>query len=345
MQSLEQQLSAYRTFRGFASNMLPLDEAAETCADDDRANRAVWTNVMQSLARGARLSAVMAETKLWPDMTVRALAAAEQTQKLDPVFGVLVTITENRRKVAAMLKKELIAPALYLFLSVSLMFTSTLVVFPLMSGSIKKREGLIAALDGVHATMQVALWPVIGVLAAATAWLIYALQTSSGKNTLLRVLDRFPAWGRGFRGVSLSYWCSLVQLLHSAGDIHDDDAIRMATESLPEVHAEAFIVLQQDIAREGTLQRAVDRDNWRPDDPRRQWPALFRVALKSAASTGNLGDAVGPLSQDLLNAGLTDLEKAIKRLALIGTLMTVLGVGSIMGIYSMTQLAQVLAVY
>lgn len=345
MQSLDQQLTAFRTFRGFVKNTLPLEDAAETCGDEDEKHRAAWVTVSSSLKRGSRLSEVIRDAKLWPDMVIKAIEAAEATNRLELVFDVLCTITENKRRVASMLKGKLIAPAVYLVMSVTLMFVSTLVVFPLMSGTIKKREGLIAMLDGVHAFMHVALLPVVAVGLASAGFLIYCFNTSSGANLLFRLLDRSKGWGNGLRSVSLSYWCSFVKLMSSAGSLHEDDVIRLATDTLPDVHAEPFLLLQRESASKGSLSRASDRKAWAKSDPRRQWPALFAAGLKAAAVTGNLGESMGSLSADLLDAGLVRIQKSIDTLALVGILMTILGVGMIMGIYSLSQLAQVLAVY
>lgn len=343
MLNLELQLATYRAFLGFVKGSQPLDEAAEACADADHAHRAQWMVVKQSLAKGNNLSVALKGAELWPEDSRIAIAAAERTQKLEGVMSILVKLTESRLKVIATLKKELLAPVAYMAVAITLVFGSTLGVYPMMSASIKKRTGLVATLDGVHGVMQVAIVPTIAAIVALVLAMIYAFTTDNGRNILFRVLNGMGKIGSGFRSVSLCYWSLMVDLLGSSGDIHDDEVILIATQSLPDVHAEPFQLLMAEKNRFGSLLPAVRPQRWSASDPRRQWPPLFRVAIRSAADSGNLASAIGPCADQMLSAGLLDIEKAAKRLSLFGLLFTLVGAGSVIGIYALTQLAQVMA--
>lgn len=343
MLSLDLQLATYRTFHGFVKNSLPLDEAAEACADEDKARRSQWMTVKQALSNGVGLSQAMRGAELWPENTLLAVASAERTQRLEPVFAILVKLTQSQRRVKATIKKQLFAPAIYVVMAIALVFGSTLGIYPLMSSSIKKRKGIVVVLDQVHDIMQIALVPTVAGLLAIVAFCIYAATSQTGRNLMFRVLDRLGAWGSGLRSISLSHWSAMVNLLATAGDIHDDETLAIATKGLPEVHAEPFGIMLSDLRRLGSLQAAVNPQRWSPADPRRSWPPLFRVCLRSAAATGKLSEAVGQVGDDMLELGLIDIEKAVARLSTIGLVMAMLGASTVIAVYSLTQLAQVMA--
>lgn len=313
--------------RDFSRVNVPVSETALHIAAIQPKYKEQWNAIYKETSKGSSLADALRKQRIWPEWAVAAVSVGEVSGKLAEVMDKVRAFLLDQAEVMKVIKSKVIFPVGFILLGVLTFIGFMIFVFPGVTDAIEEqnRTGLVAVSDYLVNLYKNHLYTTLALIAVVIGGLVFFFKQPPVKNALYSFADRLPGIGDGLRGIYLGFWARFMALLYEAGDISFDEMVRISSTLTPGIYHESFDKMKKDAQRIG-LQKAVDHRLYPPSDMRNRWPLRLKVGLEIGAQTGNIGESLGTMAPDIVEAGRDQLETSLKGFGALATGIAAAGI-------------------
>ncbi|MBE0506258.1 MAG: type II secretion system F family protein [Marinospirillum sp.] len=286
--------------------------------------KAFWLEAADQAAGGVPLSQLMEDS--WPPAYIQAIKAGENSGSLAAVLKEINHTIVRKQEVMKILIDAL-KPFGFVLGGIGVLFFFLVSVIPSLPAPRGIEPSMIRVMSNtvMETLASDAKYMVGGVIAAVLFGLYVLFKSPSFQRSFMEMIDKVPGLGRGVRALAWSIFARyLIVLSNAGGGLDVAMRLRMAAESMPKIYQEEVDLLIYDLAeRNMGIASAVNPDQQEEGDPRRKWPMLFTSALMNYEVSGNMGEELQAVVDDLEEDGRESIAGPISLMKLVGMLAAV----------------------
>lgn len=319
---------------------LAQDTICERMAEMQPKKKSFWLEVSEQAALGIPFSQFMEGS--WPGAYIQAVKAGENSGSLANVLKEINQTIVRKQEVMKVLFDAL-KPLAFLGGGIGVLIFFLISVIP----SLPVPKGIDPSLIRVmsNAVMDMLAsdtkYIVIGAIAATGFGLYTLFKNPSFQSAVMEIMDKIPGLGRGIRSLAWSIFARyLIVLSNAGGGLDVVTRLKMASEAMPKIYRSEVDLLIYDLAeRNMGIADAINPDKQEEGDQRRKWPMLFTSALMNYEVSGNMGEELEAVVDDLEEDGRESIAGPISILKLIGLIAAVSSIMFPMASYLMETVA------
>lgn len=319
---------------------LAQDTICTRMAEMQPKKKSFWLEASEQAAIGIPFSQIMEGS--WPGAYIQAIKAGENSGALASVLKEINHTIVRKQEVMKILLDAL-KPLAFVGGGIGVLIFFLISVIP----SLPVPRGVDPSMIRVWSNT------VMGVLASDTKYVVagvvmsvgfglYTLFKSAGfQSRAMEIMDKIPGLGRGVRSLAWSIFSRyLIVLSNAGGGLDVVMRLKMASEAMPKIYQSEVDLLIYDLAERNLgIADAINPDKQDLGDPRRRWPMLFTSALMNYEVSGNMGEELEAVVDDLEEDGRESIAGPISLLKLIGLIAAVSSIMFPMASYLMETVA------
>lgn len=283
-----------------------------------------WLDAAEQAGAGIPFSHIVEES--WPKAYIQAVKAGENSGSLASVLRE-INLTIVRKQEVMKILIDALKPLGFVLGGIGVLIFFLISVIPALPAPRGIDPSLIRSMSNsvMDALASDTKYMILGI-AVATLFGLYTLfKNPSFQRSVMEIVDKVPGLGRGVRALVWSIFSRyLIVLSNAGGGLDVVTRLKMAAESMPSIYQEEVNLLIYDLAeRNMGIADAINPDKQDEDDPRRKWPMLFTSALMNYEVSGNMGEELQAVVDDLEEDGRESIAGPISILKLVGMLTAV----------------------
>lgn len=274
----------------------------------------LWLDWGEKLARGARLSDVVAEH--WPEGVVASVRAGEMSGNLPQIFKDVNKLCALKLKIRKSFGK-LIGPVVSGIMGLFVFIFFMVGVIPKLQSALGggEKSFLFKVSTFMHDAAY-AYWHLISVVLVLLVIVIAQwLRQPENIGKLIALGDSIPVLNKAMRNLFFGTWAYQLAILDEAG-LPVKQQLLLSLGSLPEVYKEGVLLMAYEVEKRGRADSA-DPEKQEEGDPRRNWPYYIAASFINAHETGRLDKEMARVAPILIDEGVKSLDKSIAILDVI----------------------------
>ena len=308
--------SALSTFCGSLATMfsagIQLDEATLMLAENRERSRfqTVCHQLYEQVVMGSNLANAMEKTGAFPRYAIDMVATGERSGHVEQVLRNLEVYYDEEDRLFTKLRNSVGYPAALLcIMSVILAFT-VIIILPVFSDVYNNMAGSLAAgsFSSVSLSMTIGWVALIIMVICAVISLVLVAETStmSGRQRVMRLLERIPQTRRAMYQLALSRFTAALATLVSSG-ITDEEAMARAVATVDNKRLrsklERAAASMSDLNNPRSLTQAISEFN--VFDP------LYARMLNVGMRSGNTDVTLSQLSSTFFDDAIMQIDRAL----------------------------------
>lgn len=290
------------------------DEAVHMLAENSESKplESICRKVYMELIHGVKLSHAMEQVGGFPTYAIEMIAASERTGHVQGTLESLASYYDEESRLIAKIRQSVTYPAILLcIMSIVLAFVVANILPVFLDVYQSMAGGLTASSFGAVDIGITIGWVALVFTLVCTVIALVALassRTASGRDRLMRMINRLPGAKKVFYTLALSRFTSTLSVYIASGSNSDDAMGRaVSTVELPELHnkvTKAYQSMIEPVRAKSLIQAVADYQVFDP---------LHVRMLTFGMRSGRVDEALEGLSEDLFSESIDGFDALIDK--------------------------------